>query len=781
MKHNLLNSNVISKSWQSMAVAFTGLLVLLSAPASVWAQVEETPTGELEEIIVTAQRRDENLQTTPIAISAYTGKTIEENRIFNMYDLATYTPSFSLTANTPLDLEMNIRGVTNTRLDAPTADPSVGFFMDDIYIGRTGQMNVDFYDIQRIEVIRGPQGVLLGKNVVGGALSVYTKEPEFEPSAEALISLGNYSSVLTNGYFTGPLADGWAGRFSFQYRTHDGYGKDILNDRDLDNLDSLQLRGQLAYQPSDGKFDARLIVDYYKDSNNGITVIAVPDSGPGGLRPWSTLRAFLGLTDVRVAMPERSQYAGDDTFHTQYFDRKGWGAALTMNWNFDGSTLTSITGYRDADSGQLYDQTGIGPDVFDQLYDYNDFLAYNPVAATFLFSEPVREDESAKQFTQELRLVSNSDSNWDWIVGGFYKHDSIYKLDRFFGEVISGTPALATLSGESHWQNDGTMSSIAAFGQLGYRFNDAWKLTVGGRYTADKKDGHVNGIQVATGDRFTPGDLRPLTPLVRPFSVDYGDKWHEFTPQGILEFTPSEEWYFYGSITTGFKGGGYEDTPANEIAANIPFDPETVTNYEVGFKATLLDNRLRFNTSIFYMDYKDLQVQQTNQDCLCNITDNASDARIKGIEVEFQWAATDGLVIFASGSHLNTEYKDFVENSGVDSTGNELQRTPPNQFGIGFDWTFGSGSLADHFNLNANYYWQDRLYWQPANLNKEPSYGLINARLTYAPPEAHWALSGWIKNASDKIYRTNIIPFFGEEVGQYGAPRTWGFDLRVQF
>ena len=325
------------------------------------------------------------------------------------------------------------------------------------------------------------------------------------------------------------------------------------------------------------------------------------------------------------------------------------------------------------------------------------------------------------------------------------------------------------------------MESKAIFGQVGYQVNDAVKITIGGRYTEDDKKGYIDGIQVATGDRFNPDDTAPLTPLAEAFSRGYGDSWSEFTPQAILEYNPSDEWYWYGSISTGFKGGGYEDTPANAIAVTIPFDPETVTNYEVGFKANLMDKRMRLNTSMFMMDYKDLQVQQTNEDCLCNITDNASNAEIKGIEVEFQYAVTDTLIILASGSMLDTEYKDFLENSGVDSSGNKLQRTPENQFSLGFDWHLGNAAHVDSWTLNVNYYWQDDMYWQPANANLEDSYGLLDGRLSYAPPEADWSVSAWIKNASDEEYRTNIIPFFGEEVGQYGAPRTYGMDLRVSF
>ncbi|HET6565680.1 MAG TPA: TonB-dependent receptor [Xanthomonadales bacterium] len=771
--------NAIQAALGTRAVAGMVFLLLAIAPTAGMAQEAAESNNALEEVMVTAQRREENLQTTPVAISAVTSQMIENNRIFNVTDLAANTPSFSLTANTPLDLELNIRGVTNTRLDSPTADPSVGMFVDDVYIGRTGDINVDFFDIDRIEVIRGPQGVLLGKNVVGGALSVFTKRPEFDPSAQVLMSIGNYDSVLVNGFATGKVADNLAGRFSFQYRTHDGYGYDLLNDRELDDLDSKQFRGQLAYEPDDKDFTARLIVDYSKDSSNGITVIAVPDKAPAGLRPWSTLRAFLGLTDPRVAVPERSQYAGDPAPMNQYFRRNTTGITLDMEWGFDGFDLTSITGYRDVSSGQMYDQTGAGPDVFDNQYNFSDFLAFNPTAATFLFSSPVREDADITAFSQEIRLTSNTDSRWDWIAGVYYKHDEVDKYDQFFGENISG--ALPTLSGESHWDNRGEMDSLAGFAQLGYQISDAWKATIGGRYTKDDKSGFVEGIKVTGGDRFNPNDTAPLTPLVTPFATNYGDDWSEFTPQGIIEFQPSDQWYWYGSISTGFKGGGYEDTPANAIGANFAFDPETVTNYEIGFKATLMDGRMRLNATTFYMDYKDLQVQQTNQDCLCNITDNASNAEIKGVEMELQWAVGGGVILFAGASMLDHEYIDFIENSGQVSSGNKLQRTPDNQFNAGFDWSFGSGRFADAFSLNANYYWQDELYWQPSNANKEEAYSLINARLSYEQPGSDWMVSAWIKNVTDELYRTNIIPFFGEEVGQYGAPQTYGVDFRINF
>src|SRR6186997_3220320 len=214
---------------RTLRVVISTLLGTAAIAASVPAVYAQQAGPTLETVTVTAQRRETDLQTTPVAISAYGGEQLVENKIFTVNDLAANVPAFSLTALTPLDAELNIRGITNTRLDSPTADPSVGTFVDGVYMGRTGDLNYDFYDLERIEVIRGPQGVLLGKNVVGGALSVITAAPKFDTSGEALLSFGNYAAMLASGYVTGGLTDNVAGRFSFQTRKHDGYARDTLH------------------------------------------------------------------------------------------------------------------------------------------------------------------------------------------------------------------------------------------------------------------------------------------------------------------------------------------------------------------------------------------------------------------------------------------------------------------------------------------------------------------------------------------------------------------------
>jgi iron complex outermembrane receptor protein len=821
----------------------TVLAVAAAMPVTASAQ-------GIEEIIVTAQRRETSLQTTPIAISAVTGEQLAQDKIFTAADLANSVPAFSLTALSPLDAELNIRGITNTRLDSPTADPSVGTFVDGVYVGRTGDFNFDFYDLERIEVIRGPQGVLLGKNVVGGALSIITAAPEQETSGKVLLSYGDYNAVLASGFVTGGLTDSLAGRVSFQYRKRDGFARDILHGRDVEDLDSLQLRGQLLWEPGDSGWSIRGIVDYTSDETNGINTVAVA----GGIkgcetsylsancsRPWSNLRDYLGVTDPRKNLAQSVEYKGENRIQ-QFLEREGGGITVDIKKEFDGFTFNSLTGFRRTLSAQLYDQTGAGPEALGwSVPEWQAYIAFinakfgpRPASSNngqFLFAQPVGEDVHANQLSQEFRFTSsNQDSRWDWIAGVYFKEDDIDKTDRFIGEnflgavLPGGNNPLSTLSGENRWFNEGEMSNRAVFGQLGFKITEALKFSVGLRYTQDEKEGTVQGAVIETGDRFSPNDPRanvtiealcraPDGTIIRTptggtgvavcaapnrwiysegtgYRTKYSEEWSEVTPQAILEWTVSDDLFMYATYAEGFKGGGYDDTPANIAQATTPFDPETAQNYEIGVKADLFDDRFRVNAAVFMMDYENLQVTQTNANCLCNITDNAASAEIKGIEAELLFAVTDTLRLNLAGSYVDATYEDFLESATIpntnppqrlDSSGNTLQRTPDTQITGGVDYTMNVGSWGEALNFRVSYTWQSEMYWATDNIATEDSYGLIDARIGLAPEGEPWEVALWGKNLDDELFRVNIIPFFGEEVSQFGAPRTYGIDFTWNF
>lgn len=741
-------------------------------------QPPEANQNQLTTIVVTAQRREASVQDTSAAISAFSGDALEENRTLSFEDLAGQATSLSFTALSPLDQEFNIRGITNTRLDSPSADQSVGIFVDDVYVGRSGLFNFDLFDVDRVEVIRGPQGVLLGKNVVGGAISIYSARPEFAYGGSLTASYGNYDEKLVRGHVTGPLSEAVAARLAFQVRNRDGFNQDIAHDVDLDNVDSIQLRGQISFEPLDSDFTAVVIADYTNDDSNGFHSV-VFDGPAAGAGPWSTARAQVaalrpGGLDVRESLPDFQTYKGDVSPTPQQLHREAFGLTLNMSYDYGFAALTSVTGYREGEAFSVYDQTGIGPS--------------NPFGVTvpLLFRSPVREREEINQFTQELRLVSpeQDERGFDFILGGYYQHDEVSKDDIISFEIA--VPVIPTLNGQSAWFNEGTNEAFAVFGQLGYRFSEQFRVVGGVRYSRDEKRGVVRGLALETGDRFTPNDPVPSSPLSPTYpegggyTAAYSDSWEELTPQITAEFKPNDNILLYGTFSTGFKGGGFEDDPANPLAARSSYDPETVDNIEIGGKFELFNRAARLNIAGFSMRYKDLQVTQTSDVCLCNITDNAADAKIKGIEAELQVLPFTGLLLSGGLTLLDTEYIEFTDSVGNVNDGKFLQRTPDYQFNVSARYTTDLGSWTDGLSASISYSEQAGMSWNPEASANEDGYGLLDGRISISP-NPDLTFSVWGRNLTDELYRTNAIAFFGDEASRLGAPRTYGAEISITF
>lgn len=739
----------------------------LGAPA-----IAADADNQLEELIVTAQKREENVQTAPLAITAISGATLAKDRVLTLQDLANTMTGISFTANSPQSFEINIRGVVNTRLSSPTADQSVSTFMDDVFVSRAGNLNSAFYDIARIEVVRGPQGVLLGKNVAGGAVNIISAAPSFDASGKVTLTLGSYDLRQTQGYVTGKITDGLAGRISFQTINHDGFYKDILHNTRLENLDSTQARVQLLYRPEGSDLSAHLIVDYAKDSNDGIHRVGLKSPTlPASFTPWSGTRTLIaarrpGGLKQDESLPIWPLFRGDTAPTPQRADHETYSIIAKVEKDVaENVRFSSITGYRHNHSFTLYDQTGLGP--------ANGFN----VAAPLLFAEPVNFIEGMNQVSQEVRLAStNADSRFDWLVGAYYQKTNVHQYNRFWGE----STVLPTLSGESHWDDHGHNRDLAAFAQVGFKITDTLKLDVGARYTKDKKYGFQRGIIVATGDRLNPNDTAPLTPLTTNFATAYGESWDELTPQATLRWTPDDANMAYFTLSKGFKGGGFQNNASNAFAAAKPYEPESVTNYEAGYKTELFDRRLRWNTAVFYMKYKDLQVQQTLASCLCNVFSNAPGATIKGAETDVQIAPTPWLRVWGSGSYVHAEYDTFVF-AGVNNSGNRMQRTPRWQGVIGAEVTTDVGAWEDALSARLNYRYQGRMPWAPENTTWEDAYGILDGRVTLTLPNRPWSVSVYAKNIGDTEYRTNIIPFFQEEMSSFGNPRTYGIELSASF
>lgn len=782
MRHLINNSkkSLVMKSLvpTPIALALVGIQSVANAAA-------------LEEVVVTAQKREVGLQDSPISIAAFSGETLKENSIGDATDLARGVAGLSFTQSGPIDMQLNIRGITNTRVDAPTADMSIGMFADDVYVGRTGLLSPNFYDLERVEVIRGPQGVLLGKNVVGGAISIFSKKPDFDgTSAEITLGAGNYGLKTADGFINASLSDDLAVRLSFQSKDRDGYAEDVFHNRDLEDLDSKQIRGQMLYSNDELDLDTRLIVEYTEDSTNGLNhhALADPNGAPNGLGQWSNLTKALGL-DERESAPDTIVYENGNFLPET--EREATSIILNIDKGVtDAIQLTSITGYRGGDGLSRVSQTGMGYEAEMALRPGADVITDSLIP----FIEPIEEVEDIEQFSQELRLTSTSDGPLDWIAGVYYQKDEVEKNDRFVATNKYSSPlyrdtplyeVIALLSGESHWDNESENTSMAAYAQVGYQFNESWKASIGGRYTRDEKEGTMHGFALSTLDRYSDPqstDMLPATPLVSlDYTADYGEEWSEFTPQARVEYTPTENILMYLSASKGYKGGGFEDTAPNQVAAETPFDPELVTSFEYGIKFDSDGGRFRANAAIFSMDYEDLQVSQTKNSCLCNTTENASDALIKGIELEITYLPIDPLMTWLSASFLDTEYQDYTESNGTVNDGNDLQRTPNSQYSVGFEYTASLGGWGEALKLRMNYAWQDSLYWNPSNANEEDDYGLLDARVSLAPEGANWSASVWGKNLTDELARTEVIAIFADEVSIFIPPRTYGFEFKYSF
>lgn len=751
----------------------------LAAPAlAAGAATTASASNQLEELVVTAQKREMNLQQAPLSITAVSGETLAKDKILNSEDLGHSMVGLSFTQNSPQALELNIRGVVNTRLTAPTADQSVSTFVDEVYVSRSGNLNTAFYDLERIELVRGPQGVLLGKNVTGGAISVISAAPQFDYSGEVAVTLGNYDLRQTSGHVTGPITSSLAGRLSFQTINHSGYAKDLEHNVDLENLDSTQIRGQLLYKPEGSDFRAHLTVDYDKDTSNGPNRVAMGETTcttPAQcFAPWYKARlaiaALRGGLSIRESYPTWPTFAGDVTPSPQRIEHESTSYILKLEKDvMPNITLTSVSGYRHGQAYTLYDQSGVGP-----TNPYN-------VVTPLLFAEPVNFIEHVQQISEEVRLTSHyPNSRFDWILGAYYLHTKVHQFNRFWGE----STVLPTLSGESHWNDYGKNQDVAVFGQVGYKLTDTLKIEAGVRYTKDKKDGVQSGVAVALGDRLHPADKAPLTPLtaVPGFSTPYGASWSKVTPQATLTWTPTQDLMAYATVSVGFKGGGFQNDAPNAFAAQQAYRPESLTNYEVGYKWEFLDHRARWNTSVFYMDYTDLQVQRTDGTCLCNVIANAGGAEIKGVETEFQFAPVHALRLFLGGSALDAKYTDYVDPvTKISYNGKFLQRTPRYQVTAGGELTTDVLGMEDALHVKLNYKYQGKMSWAPDNVQSEKAYGLLDGRISLSPPDKPWSVSVWGRNLTDEEYRTNIIDILGDAVSSFGAPRTFGVELSTKF
>ncbi len=736
-------------------------LALMAAAAPAWAQTtpDVAPVAEPEpqasqdgphvgEIVVTARKREERLQDVPIAITAYGGDEIRSAQIADLSEFAGKTPSFTFQTQSSLEQEAFIRGVGTVRLNSATADPSIGLFLNEVYIGRRGSATPPIFDLERVEVLRGPQGTIFGKNVVGGAISLVTAAPSFTYGGGASVSVGTRGTIQSEAYATGEVAKDVAVRASFYQNRHDGFSRNIVNGQKLDDLESYGVRLSVLARPAEG-VTLTVIGDASKDDGGGQARHAVDDPTRAGIGP---------ITTGQISKDPRTT----ETPYFQYNRRKTHGLSARLDYDAGFGTFTYLAAIRKGDSGQRYSQAGAG----------------SPPSFT---DSVLTQWEKYTGITQEARLASDGNGPFRWLVGLYYlREDTERSSNNTARSFLPGGPGSTrdSLDGSNVFDQHGIAQNYAAFGEVSYKPASTLTLSVGARYTIDNKQMEASARILSLG---LPGDTLSPAPLRSPYAIDVEKTWREFTPRFAIEWKPARDVLFYASAARGFKGGGWQSATPDLATALRPFNPETAWNYEIGVKSEFFDRRVRLNLAAFRLDFKDLQVEQLDDVLLTTVVANAANAKIQGLEGELTLAVFEGLTLSGSGSLIDAKYLDYLDvGRNLDFTGHKLPRTSDYQYSIGADY---QRPVSDDltFKAHVDFTYQDKFFYGPDNTNAEPGYGLLNGRISLGQANDRWAVSLWAKNLTDKLYRTSVIPFLGDESSLYGAPRTYGVRLSGKF
>ncbi len=709
----------VLKSASSLAVA-----IMLAPMASAFAAEESAPAGDdvvtAGEIVVTARRRAESLQDIPLSVTAFNETQLETSGIRSLRDMGALTPGVNFTERSNLNTQLTIRGVGGDARNIGI-ESGVGMYVDGVYIPRTSGYNSDLAEISQIEVLRGPQGTLFGKNTIGGVINITTRQPSDSFEGSGYVSYGNYNALRTQVSVSGPLADGLSARLTVATYDRDGYIHNVFDGRDVNDENRRGARLQLQYKPDDALTIA-LSADVTRDRRT--TLQTQMDSPAGAAAPYYTGDRFTANSDQ----------ANDDR-------RDMWGTSLSANYETSsGLTLTSITAYRKID-------VSVSSDI--------DQLPINNVN-----SDPVTD--FVQMTSQEFRITSPSEGPFRYVGGLYYYHQRGTALRRIFfgGSLANGRVNEA----------EAITNSYAAYVNADYDIAPGLTLNGGLRYTYEKKSGEYLVI---------------ATPAL---SYDFDDlrrKDKNLSWIGSLTYKINPNLTAYATASRGFKSGGFNlDTisATGLVASDLIFAPESVTNYEIGLKGSLIDNALRFSLSAFRMDYSDKQVAQLISTSASPLTSvqitNAGKARIEGFEAEATLRPISGLTLTASASYLDTKYTKF-DYGALSFAGNRIEFAPDWMAGLQAEYRTDVGQGEVFAVGSVNY--MGNLFLQANNQAAfyEPGYSLFNARLGYETGPIMIAL--WGKNLTQKEYRTYARVFTGLDQAVYGEPRTYGIEVRYKF
>jgi outer membrane receptor protein involved in Fe transport len=734
-----------------------------------------TNAATLEEIVVTAQQRAESLQDVPVSVAAVTAKKISDSGIVDLQGLSELVPNFSIN-ETGISTTVTIRGISSGINSG--FEQSVGMYNDGIFYGRDQLARVPMIDMERVEVLRGPQGILFGKNSIAGAVSQISAKPtdEFEGSVTALYEPDHGETDLRM-VLSGPLTDNLSGRLAVMTRELDGYVKNTELGVDEQNEDEQVVRATLRWDVNDS------VTATLKSSQSTFDVLGRDMEVYQSFGHLEALNSVYNSPTAPWSVDTELNYIADNNGH--FSNNEVNNSTLTVDWDLEGLTLTSVTGYVDYEFTESCDCDFTGAPVFD-----------------------AGRQEEYQQLSQEFRVTSDLGSNFDYIAGLFFQNTDLTYADQIqlpdptvvntaLGLLGAGAlqPFAPGSSTDRTFNQEGEV--IALFAQGTWSVSEALRLTVGGRYTEEKKD--ANRQQRHKANATFGGQYMPAVtadPVSGAYNVLYGifaieayDQINgklddsSFSPVVTMEWDANPDTMVYATWTKGYKSGGFDarsnghpDASVNNglksgaaITGSWEFANEEATSVELGSKMSLADGAAELSVAWYMTDYTDLQVSQFDGTLGFNVT-NAGEAKVKGIEADGRWALTDNITLTGSVAYLDFNYEKFPNSQCYfqqedtdgdklcDAGGKRKEFTPELQANLGAAW---ASEMSNGLELNASLdvsFMDEYLY--AANLDprsKQDAYSMVNARIALAGSEGAWELALLGRNLTDET----VINFGG--------------------
>ncbi len=740
-----MNNNTMALAIrQALMVSVFGLTM---APTA-WSQsAAEDETLALDDVKVTARRTEESAQDIPVAVTSFSREELADAQAENLDSLKGAVPNMNLVQGRGSASSANIyiRGIGQP--DAlQTFDPGVGVYVDGVYLSRIQGALMSLHDVERIEVLRGPQGTLYGKNTIGGAVNVITRRPDGESAGEIQLLAGDYGKLATSVYFKGAISDRTSASISALHGLDNGFVTDRVTGQHFNDRDNTSLRFLLNSQIND-----RLSWDFSLDYTEQENALSLG-------RSESALIAldFADLTTpVLLSLPPTGEYdfRGRSSFNNdENQELLHVGASFTLNYDInDQWQFKSITAHRDLESDSFID-----------------------IDATEFELGDVFVGVDQQQFSQEFQFLFDNAAGFNAVIGAYYLQEDVPSHQEAYADDFlrfGGVPLdfLRTID------DDLETTSYALFAQGNWALNDRWGITAGIRYSKDDKD-----------YRRTTSTFSTLGPFLEgTFAFEDSDSWDSVTPMLSVDYQVSDSSMIYASVSKGFKSGGFNGR-ANSDSDVSSFKPETVWTYEVGGKSQFLDNRLRLNYAVFTSDYEDFQARVA-EDISSFPVINAAELDISGAELELTWLLSASTSVYSSVGYLNSEYKTFFDfrQPDLDRSDDIPPFSPDWTFRIGMNHAvYLDGGAVLRFGVNGNY--TDDMYLSVDNQEAltQDDYWVFNAYAVYDFANPAWSLTVGGKNLGDEVYKVDAQEFSSVgniQTAYYGDPSTWYAALNYRF